>query len=103
MGTLLRHGNDEQKERYLPKIATGEIRLQAFGVTEPNAGSDTTNLETFAKKDGDYYIVNGAKIFISRVQHSDMMLLLATDHSRCRVHKKDAGLECVLSGSQRSW
>ncbi len=96
MGTLLRHGNDEQKERYLPKIATGEIRLQAFGVTEPNAGSDTTNLETFAKKDGDYYIVNGAKIFISRVQHSDMMLLLARTTPVAECTKKTLGLSVFL-------
>src|SRR6266545_506177 len=77
MGTLLRHGNEEQKRRYLPKIATGELRLQAFGVTEPDAGSDTTHIRTFARKDGDFYVVNGGKIFTSRVQHSDMMLLLA--------------------------
>ena len=96
MGALLRHGNDEQKARYLPKIATGEIRLQAFGVTEPNAGSDTTNLETFAKKDGDYYIVNGAKIFISRVQHSDMMLLLARTTPVAECTKKTLGLSVFL-------
>ena len=96
MGSLLRHGNDEQKERYLPKIASGEIRLQAFGVTEPNAGSDTTNLETFAKKDGDFYIVNGAKIFISRVQHSDMMLLLARTTPVAECTKKTMGLSVFL-------
>ena len=96
MGALLRHGNDEQKERYLPKIASGEIRLQAFGVTEPNAGSDTTNLETFAKKDGDFYIVNGAKIFISRVQHSDMMLLLARTTPTAECTKKTRGLSVFL-------
>jgi acyl-CoA dehydrogenase len=96
MGALLRHGNDEQKERYLPKIATGEIRLQAFGVTEPNAGSDTTNLETFARKEGDYYIVNGAKIFISRVQHSDMMLLLARTTPVAECTKKTMGLSVFL-------
>lgn len=77
MGTLLRHGSDEQKKQYLPAIARGEIRLQAFGVTEPNAGSDSTRIETRAVRDGDKYIVNGQKIFISRVQHSDLMLLLA--------------------------
>jgi acyl-CoA dehydrogenase len=96
MGALLRHGNDEQKQRYLPKIATGEIRLQAFGVTEPNAGSDTTNLETFAKRDGDYYIVNGAKIFISRVQHSDMLLLLARTTPVAECTKKTMGLSVFL-------
>ena len=77
MGTLLRHGSEEQKKKYLPGIARGEIRLQAFGVTEPNAGSDSTRIETLAVRDGNKYIVNGQKIFISRVQHSDLMLLLA--------------------------
>ena len=77
MGTLLRHGSEEQKKQYLPAIARGEIRLQAFGVTEPNAGSDSTRIETRAAKDGERYIVNGQKIFISRVQHSDLLLLLA--------------------------
>ena len=76
MGTLLRHGSEEQKRKYLPAIAKGEIRMQAFGVTEPNAGSDTTRIETRAVRDGNGYIVNGQKIFISRVQHSDLMLLL---------------------------
>ena len=96
MGALLRHGSNEQKARYLPKIASGEIRLQAFGVTEPNAGSDTTRLETFARKDGDYYIVNGAKIFISRVQHSDMMLLLARTTPAAECPKKTLGLSVFL-------
>ena len=96
MGALLRHGSDEQKGRYLPKIATGEIRLQAFGVTEPNAGSDTTKLETFAQRDGDYYIVNGAKIFISRVQHSDMLLLLARTTPVAECTKKTLGLSVFL-------
>jgi acyl-CoA dehydrogenase len=77
MGTLLRHGSEEQKRRYLPPIARGDIRLQAFGVTEPNAGSDSTRIETTAIRKGNHYIVNGQKIFISRVQHSDLMLLLA--------------------------
>lgn len=77
MGTLLRHGSQEQKQEYLPAIAAGEVRLQAFGVTEPNAGSDTTRIETRAVRKGDEYIINGQKIFISRVQHSDLMLLLA--------------------------
>lgn len=96
MGALLRHGSNEQKARYLPKIASGEIRLQAFGVTEPSAGSDTTRLETFARKDGDYYIVNGAKIFISRVQHSDMMLLLARTTPAAECPKKTLGLSVFL-------
>src|SRR5207247_6813010 len=77
MGTVLRHGNAEQKNTYLPKIATGELRLQAFGVTEPNSGSDTTKLQTTAVRQGDRYVVNGQKIFISRVLQSDLMLLLA--------------------------
>ena len=76
MGALLRHGTDEQKQRFLPKIASGELRLQSFGVTEPDAGSDTTRIKTFAVRDGDEYVVNGTKIFISRVQHSDLLLLL---------------------------
>ncbi|MDX1435635.1 MAG: acyl-CoA dehydrogenase family protein [Anaerolineales bacterium] len=77
MGTLLRHGSEEQKRRYLPPIASGDIRLQAFGITEPNAGSDSTRIETAAVREGDQYVINGQKIFISRVQHSDLMLLLA--------------------------
>ncbi len=77
MGTLLRHGSDAQKRRYLPGIASGKIRLQAFGVTEPNAGSDSTRIETRAVREGERYVLNGQKIFTSRVQHSDLMLLLA--------------------------
>src|ERR1700747_2693984 len=77
MGTLLRHGSAEQKRRYLPGIASGEIRLQAFGVTAPNSGSDTTHLQTTAVRKGDRYVVNGQKVFISRVLQSDMLLLLA--------------------------
>ena len=102
MGALLRHGSDEQKERYLPKIASGAIRLQAFGVTEPNTGSDTTQLETFARRDGDYYIVNGAKIFISRVQHSDMMLLLARTTPAAECPKKTLGLSVFLVDLQQA-
>ena len=102
MGALLRHGSDEQKERYLPKIASGAIRLQAFGVTEPNTGSDTTQLETFARRDGDYYIVNGAKIFISRVQHSDMMLLLARTTPAAECPKKTLGLSVFLVDLQEA-
>jgi acyl-CoA dehydrogenase len=77
MGTLLRYGSDEQKQRYLPRIASGELRLQAFGVTEPDAGSDTTSITTTATRHGDVFIIRGRKIYISRVQHSDLMLLLA--------------------------
>ena len=102
MGALLRHGSDEQKARYLPKIASGAIRLQAFGVTEPNAGSDTTQLETVARRDGDYYIVNGAKIFISRVQHSDMMLLLARTTPAAECPKKTLGLSVFLVDLQEA-
>ena len=77
MGTLLRHGSAEQKQRYLPEIASGELRLQSFAVTEPTSGTDTTRIRTFAGGTGDRYIVNGQKVWISRVQHSDLMLLLA--------------------------
>ena len=96
INALLRWGSDEVKRRYLPKIASGEIRLQAFGVTEPDAGSDTTHIRTFARKDGDFYIVNGGKIFTSRVQHSDMMLLLArtTPYEQCE--KKTLGMSIFL-------
>src|ERR671916_2751353 len=73
MGTLLRHGSEGQKREYLPKVASGELRLQAFGVTEPEAGTDTTSIRTTAVRDGDEYLVNGRKIYISRVQHSDLM------------------------------
>src|SRR5579864_5924095 len=77
MGTILRHGSQKQKQEYLPKIATGELRLQAFGVTEPTSGTDTTSLRTFAKREGDRYVVNGQKVWTSRAEHSDLMLLLA--------------------------
>jgi acyl-CoA dehydrogenase len=77
MGTLLRHGSEEQKARYLPALADGTLRLQAFAVTEPGAGTDTTRIETVAIPDGDDYVINGRKMFISRVQHSDLMVLLA--------------------------
>src|SRR6266478_5076515 len=77
MGTLLRHGSAEQKRKYLPRIASGELRLQAFGVSEPTTGSDTTQLKTTAVRKGDKYIVNGQKVWISRAEHSDLMLLIA--------------------------
>ena len=82
MGTILRHGSAAQKEQYLPKIARGELRLQAFGVTEPTSGSDTTALRTIARRDGDHYVVNGQKIWTSRAEHSDLMLLLARSTTR---------------------
>ena len=96
MGTLLRHGSPEQKERYLPGIASGELHLQAFAVTEPDAGTDTTKISTFARRDGDRYVVRGQKIFISRVQHSDLMVLLARTTPREEVEKKTEGLSVFL-------
>src|SRR3712207_575522 len=96
MGTILRHGSQEQKKRYLPKIATGELRLQAFGVTEPTSGSDTTMLRTFAKREGDRYIVNGQKIWTSRAEHSDLMLLLARTTPRDQVKKRTEGLSTFI-------
>ena len=96
MGTLLRHGSEEQKREYLPRIASGEIRLQAFGVTEPEAGTDTTALRTTAVRDGDSYVVNGRKIYISRVQFSDFMVLLARTTPRERVTRKSDGLSVFL-------
>ena len=77
MGTLLRHGSAEQKQRYLPKIASGELRLQSMGVTEPTTGTDTTKIKTTAVRKGDRYVINGQKVWISRIQHSDLMILLA--------------------------
>jgi len=96
MGTLLRHGSEEQKREYLPGIASGEIRLQAFGVTEPEAGTDTTSLGTTAVRRGDRYVINGRKIYISRVQHSDYMILLARTTSRDQVKRKSEGLSVFL-------
>jgi len=96
MGTLLRHGSEEQKQRFLPGIASGELRLQAFGVTEPNAGSETTRISTFAKRSGDRYVVNGQKIFISRVEHSDLMLLLARTTPYDELQDKTRGLSVFI-------
>jgi acyl-CoA dehydrogenase len=96
MGTLLRHGNDEQKKRYLPKIAAGELRLQAFGVTEPDAGSETTKLQTTAVRKGDKYLINGKKIFISRVLQSDLMLLLARTTPYDELEDKTRGLSVFI-------
>src|SRR5256886_8619427 len=92
MGTLLRHGSDAQKQRYLPAIAAGELRLQSFAVTEPTTGTDTTRTSTFAKRNGDRYIVNGQKVWTSRIQHSDLMLLLARTTPLPEVKKKTEGL-----------
>lgn len=96
MGTILRHGSPAQKEKYLPKIADGSLRLQAFGVTEPNTGTDTTNLKTFAKRDGDHYIVNGQKVFISRAEHSDLMILLVRTTPKDQCVKKSDGLSVLI-------
>ncbi|QIN81891.1 acyl-CoA dehydrogenase [Rubrobacter tropicus] len=98
MGTLLRHGSEEQKKEYLPKIASGELRLQAFGVTEPEAGTDTTQLTTTARRspDGDHYVINGRKIYISRVRHSDYMILLARTTPLDEVRRKSEGLSVFI-------
>ena len=96
MGTILRHGSAEQKRMYLPKIATGELRLQAFGVTEPTSGTDTTALRTFARREGDRYIVNGQKIWTSRAEHSDLMLLLARTTPKDQVTKRTEGLSTFI-------
>ena len=96
MGTILRHGSEEQKCQYLPKIASGELRLQAFGVTEPTSGTDTTSLRTFARREGDEYVVNGQKIWTSRAEHSDLMLLLARTTPREDVTKKTDGLSVFI-------
>lgn len=96
MGTVLRHGSDEQKQKYLPKIANGDLRLQAFGVTEPTAGTDTTSISTMAVKKGDKYVINGQKIWTSRAEHSDLMVLLARTTPKDQVEKKSAGLSVFL-------
>ncbi len=96
MGTILRHGSPAQKTQYLPKIATGELRLQAFGVTEPTSGTDTTSLRTFARKEGDHYVVNGQKVWTSRAEHSDLMLLLARTTQRDQVGKRTEGLSTFI-------
>jgi len=96
MGTLLRHGSAQQKQRYLPEIAAGRLRLQAFGVTEPAAGTDTTSISTFARKCGDHYVVNGQKIWISRAAHSDLLLLLARTRSPQEVERRTDGLSVFL-------
>lgn len=96
MGALLRHGNSDQKARYLPAIANGDLRLQAFGVTEPTSGTDTTSIKTFAKKSGDHYIVNGQKVWTSRAEHSDLMLLLARTTPKEDVAKRTDGLSVFI-------
>jgi acyl-CoA dehydrogenase len=96
MGTILRHGSSRQKQEYLPKIATGELRLQAFGVTEPTSGTDTTSLRTFAKREGDHYVVNGQKVWTSRAEHSDLMLLLARTTPRDQAKRRTDGLSTFI-------
>jgi len=96
MGTLLRHGSEAQKRAYLPKIATGELRLQSMGVTEPSTGTDTTKIKTTAVRNGDRYVVNGQKVWISRVQHSDLMILLARTTPLAEVKKKSEGMSIFI-------
>jgi hypothetical protein len=96
MGTILRHGSTEQKDRYLPEIAAGRLRLQAFGVTEPTSGTDTLSLATTAVLDGDEYVVNGQKVWTSRAEHSDLMLLLARTTAKDQVKKRSEGLSVFL-------
>ena len=96
MNTLVRHGSEEQRQKYLPKIASGELRLQSMGVTEPTTGTDTTKIKTTAVKHGDRYVINGQKVWISRVQHSDLMILLARTTPLSEVKKKSEGLSIFL-------
>lgn len=96
MNTLLRYGSDEQKQAYLPGIASGKLRLQAFGVSEPTSGTDTLSLRTFAKRDGDHYVINGQKIWTSRAEHSDLMVLLARTSPREEAKSKTEGLSLFL-------
>jgi len=96
MGTLLRHGSEAQKRAYLPRIATGELRLQSMGVTEPSTGTDTTKIKTTAVKKGDRYVINGQKVWISRIQHSDLMILLARTTPLADVKKKSEGMSIFI-------
>lgn len=96
MGTILRHGSEAQKEAYLPKIATGELRLQAFGVTEPTAGTDTTRISTFARRESDHYVVSGQKLWISRAEHSDLMVLLCRTTAREDAAKPSDGMSVLI-------
>src|SRR6201995_1167658 len=96
MGTLLRHGSEEQKRTYLPRIASAELRLQSMGVTEPSTGTDTTRIKTTAVRQGDRYVVNGQKVWISRVQHSDLMILLARMTPLAQVRKKSEGMSIFI-------
>lgn len=96
MGTLLGHGSEEQKQKYLPQIAAGDLRLQAFGVTEPGSGTDTTRIRTTAERKGDHYVVNGQKVFISRTEHSDLMVLLVRTSPRIDGKRRAEGLSVLL-------
>ncbi|MDP1600102.1 acyl-CoA dehydrogenase family protein [Phenylobacterium sp.] len=96
MGTILRHGSEAQKEAYLPKIATGELRMQAFGVTEPTAGTDTTRISTFARRESDHYVVSGQKLWISRAEHSDLMVLLCRTTAREDAAKPSDGMSVLI-------
>jgi acyl-CoA dehydrogenase len=102
MGTLLRHGSAEQKAKYLPRIATGELRLQSMAVTEPTTGTDTTRIKTTARKAGDRYIVDGQKVWISRVQHSDLMILLARTTQLAEVKRKSEGMSIFIVDLHRA-
>jgi len=102
MGTLLRHGNDDQKARYLPRVASGELRLQAFGVTEPTSGTDTLSLRTVAKREGDTYRITGQKVWTSRAEHSDLMILLARTEAKENVAKKSDGLSVFIVDMQHA-
>ena len=96
MGALLRHGSAAQKQEYLPRIASGELRLQAFGVTEPTSGTDTTSIKTFAKREGDTYVINGQKVWTSRAEHSDLMLLLARTTPKEEAAKRTDGMSVFI-------
>ena len=96
MGTILKHGSEAQKQAYLPKIASGELRLQAFGVTEPTAGTDTTRISTFARREGDHYVISGQKLWISRAEHSDLMVLLCRTTAREDAAKPSDGMSVLI-------
>ncbi len=96
IGSVLRHGSEAQKTKYLPEIASGKLRLQSFAVTEPTTGTDTTSLKTVATKDGDEYVINGQKVWISRLEHSDLMVLLARTTPKNEVAKKTHGLSAFI-------
>ena len=102
MGSILRHGSAQQKQQYLPKIASGELRLQAFGVTEPTSGTDTTSLRTFARREGDHYVVNGQKVWTSRAEHSDLMLLLARTTPKEQTRRRTEGLSTFIVDMRQS-